>query len=260
MTAHRRDAVAVAVAATLADAGFLAPEDEAAAILDAVDASRGPLDELVRRRVAGEPLAWIVGRITFAGAEVRVDRGVFVPRPQTEALARRAIELLPDDGVAVDLCTGSGAIAVALRLTRPRARVLATDIDERAVANARTNGVDVRLGDLDVPLPGDLRGRIDVLTAVTPYVPSEEIHLLPRDVLAHEPRRALDGGPGGTALALRVIELVPRWLRAGGSVLLEIGGDQAAPLAEAMRSNGLTDVVVHADADGHDRAIEARTP
>jgi release factor glutamine methyltransferase len=249
-----------AVAATLARAGFLAPDDEARAILEAIDGGRGPLDELVRRRVAGEPLAWIVGRITFAGAEVRVDRGVFVPRPQTEALARRAIELLPDDGVAVDLCTGCGAIAVALRHARPRATIVATDDDERAVANARANGVDARLGDLDAPLPDELRGRVDVLTAVTPYVPTKEIHLLPRDVLDHEPRRALDGGPGGTALAIRVVELAPRWLRAGGAVLLEIGGDQAAPLGEAMRSNGLIDVVVHADDDGRDRAIEARAP
>jgi release factor glutamine methyltransferase len=249
-----------AVAATLADAGFLAPEDETAAILEAVDAGRGSLDEVVRRRVAGEPLAWIVGRITFGGAEVLVERGVFVPRPQTEALARRAIELLPHDGIAVDLCTGCGAIAVALRHARPRATIAATDLDGRAVANARANGVDARLGDLDAPLPDEFRGRVDVLTAVTPYVPSEEIHLLPRDVLEHEPRRALDGGPGGTALALRVIELAPRWLRPGAVVLLEIGGDQAAPLAEAMRSNGLTDVVVHADDDGRDRAIEARMP
>lgn len=248
------------VVATLAQAGFLAPEDEAAAILGAVDAGRGPLEELVRRRVAGEPLAWIVGRITFAGAEVVVERDVFVPRPQTEALARRAIELLPHDGIAVDLCTGCGAIAVALRLARPRATIAATDVDHRAVANARANGVDARLGDLDAPLPNELFGRVDVLTAVTPYVPSEEIHLLPGDVLEHEPRRALDGGPGGTALALRVIELAPRWLRPGGVVLLEIGGDQAAPLGEAMRANGLTDVVVHADDDGRDRAIEARAP
>jgi release factor glutamine methyltransferase len=249
-----------AVAATLADAGFLAPQGDAAEILEAVDAGRGSLEELVHRRVAGEPLAWIVGRITFAGADVRVDRGVFVPRAQTEALARRAIELLPEEGVAVDLCTGCGAIAVALRHARPGATIVATDLDERAVANAHSNGVEVRLGDLDAPLPDDLRGHVDVLTAVTPYVPSEEIHLLPRDVLEHEPRPALDGGPGGTALALRVIELSPRWLRPGGVVLLEIGGDQAAPLADAMRSNGLTDVVVHADDDGRDRAMQARMP
>ena len=256
MIDHRRDAVA----ATLADAGFLAPQEEARAILTAVDGGRGSLDDLVRRRVSGEPLAWVIGRIRFLDSEIRVDHGVFVPRAQTEGLAGRAIELLPDQGVAVDLCTGCGAIAVALRDARPRARIVATDLDERAVANARSNDVDVRLGDLDAPLPDELRGRVDVITAVTPYVPTQELHLLPRDVLEHEPRSALDGGPAGTELALRVVALAPRWLQTGGALLLEIGGEQAGSVDAAMVDAGLADVVVHTDDEGRDRAIEAHAP
>src|SRR5919109_3146373 len=158
------------------------------------------LDELVRRRLGGEPLAWITGSVRFCGARIRVRPGVFVPRPHTETLAIRASALLPDDGNCVDLCTGSGAVAVVVMAAHPGGNVVGTDIDPVAVACARENGVDARLGDLDEPLPHSLHGRVDVMTAVVPYVPTEALHLLPRDVLAHEPRRALDGGDGGTAM------------------------------------------------------------
>jgi release factor glutamine methyltransferase len=183
---------------------------------------------------------------------------VFVPRPHSEPLASRAAELLPQAGTAVDLCTGSGAVAAVLRAARPSATVLATDIDPAAVACARRNGILVLLGDLDEPLPPAVLGRVDVLTAVVPYVPSEELHLLPRDVLAHEPRRALDGGPGGTVLLERAAIASARWLATGGTVLLEIGGDQASAIDATLTAAGLSDVRVHRDADGQDRAIVAR--
>jgi release factor glutamine methyltransferase len=215
------------------------------------------LDEMVARRQRGEPLAWIVGSVDFCWLRVRVDPGVYVPRTHTEALARRASSLLPADGIAVDLCTGSGAVAAVLRSARPRATVLATDLDPLAIACARSNGITALLGDLDEPLPSDLEGRVDVLTGVVPYVPTQELHLLPRDVIAYEPRRALDGGPGGTALLERVAALSVRWLRAGGRVLLELGGDQAGPVAIAFSRAGLTSSLVHRDSDGRDRAIEA---
>jgi release factor glutamine methyltransferase len=144
-----------------------------------------------------------------------------------------------------------------MRSARPDATVLATDRDQVAIACARSNGVTALLGDLDEPLPPSVEGRVDVMTAVVPYVPTEELHLLPRDVLAFEPRHALDGGPGGTALLERVAELSARWLRPGGRLLLELGGDQARALAPTMAVAGLSTFRVHRDADGQDRAIEA---
>ena len=244
----------------LAAGGSLEPRAEADALLEAANDGVGPIERLVARRLAGEPLPWIIGWVRFCDARVLVDPGVFVPRPQTEALARRGVALLPAGGVAIDLCTGSGAIAVVLRSERPAASVIATDVDPLAVACARRNGVEALLGDLDEPLPPALRERVDVVTAVVPYVPTEELHLLPRDVLAHEPARALDGGPGGTAVLERAARAAARWLRPGGTVLLELGGDQADEVSSTMARAGLTAIRVHRDDDGRDRAIEARQP
>jgi release factor glutamine methyltransferase len=241
----------------LAAAGCVAPAEEAEELLRAAGAGVGVLDELVARRERGEPLAWITGSVDFCGIRVRVDRGVYVPRAQTEALARRAASLLPAGGIAVDLCTGSGAVAAVMRSGRPDATVLATDRDQAAIRCARSNGVDALLGDLDEPLPPSLERRVDVMTAVVPYVPTEELHLLPRDVIAYEPRHALDGGLRGTALLERVAELSVRWLDPGGRLLLELGGDQARTLARTMSVVGLSKLRVHRDAEGNDRAIEA---
>jgi release factor glutamine methyltransferase len=244
----------------LAAGGSVEPGAEADALLEAADDGVGPIDRLLARRLDGEPLPWITGWVWFCDERILVDPGVFVPRPQTEALARRAVALLPADGIAVDLCTGSGAIAVVLRSARPAASVIATDVDPVAVACARRNGVEALSGDLDEPFPLSLRERVDVVTAVVPYVPTEELHLLPRDVLAHEPARALDGGPGGTAVLERAALVAERWLRPGGSVLLELGGDQADELSATMTDAGLTAIRVHRDDEGRDRAIEARRP
>lgn len=242
----------------LADGGFVAPDAEADALLAASDEGVGSIDDLIARRLAGEPLASITGSVTFCGLRVRIDPGVFVPRPHTEALARRAVEIPPPDGAAVDLCTGSGAVAMLLRSSHPQATVVGTDVDPVAIACARRNGIHAVLGNLDEPLPPSLRGRVDLITAVVPYVPTEELHLLPRDVLAHEPRRALDGGSRGTAVLVRAAEAAVGWLRPGGSVLLELGGDQAREATGILTDLGLTDLRVHADEDGQDRAIEAR--
>ncbi len=180
----------------LAGAGCVAADEEAVELVaSAPDADS--LEALVARRVAGEPLAWLTGTSRFCGTDVAVDPGVYVPRWQSETLAERAASLLPDRGTAVDLATGSGAIALVLSRRRPGARVVGTDVDPRAVACARRNGVTVLEGPLDDPLPDDLAGRVDVLCGVLPYVPTGALHLLPRDVLAYEPRRALDGGPDG---------------------------------------------------------------
>lgn len=242
----------------MAEGGCVAPGEEADALLEAWSLGARTLEELTARRLRGEPLAWITGYVEFCGIHVRVAPGVFVPRPHTEWLARRASDLLPPGGIAVDLCTGSGAVAVTFGSARPEATVIATDIDPRAVDCALSNGVDALLGNLDEPLPAELRGHVDVVTAVVPYVPSEHLHLLPRDVLAHEPRTALDGGPGGTQLLQRAAEAAAELLQPGGSVLLELGGDQAGELTGTLSDIGFTEIRVHRDDDGQDRSIEAR--
>jgi release factor glutamine methyltransferase len=248
------------VVRTLAEGGCVAPDAEAEALLRASSEGVGPIEELIARRLRGEPLAWITGWARFCGIRIRVDPGVFVPRPHTETLARRAVSLLPTGGIAVDLCTGSGAVAAVLGSGRPRVTLVATDVDPRAVACACRNGVRALVGQLDEPLPLSIRGRVDVMTGVVPYVPTEELHLLPRDVLDNEPRRALDGGPRGTTVLVQAAEAATRWLRPGGSVLLEIGGNQAGELATTLTDIGLREIRVHRDDEGHDRAIEARRP
>ncbi len=199
-----------------------------------------------------------MGSVDFCGTQVKVHAGVYVPRRQTEPLTRRAAALLPPTGVAVDLCTGSGAIARVLRELAPSATVVATDVDAAAVACARDNGVDALLGDLDEPLPASLRRRVDVITAVVPYVPTGALRFLPRDVTAFEPRVALDGGEHGLGPLFSVIGRSTRWLRPGGRLLTELGGDQAAPVTARMEAAGFGDVIVLRDDDGDDRGIEAR--
>jgi release factor glutamine methyltransferase len=173
-------------------------------------------------------------------------------------MATEAVARLPERGIAVDLCTGAGAIAVVLARRRPGAMVVATEIDPVAVACARANGVEVFEGELAAPLPTALRGEVDVVTAVVPYVPTGELHLLPRDVLAHEARQALDGGHDGTELLVRAATEAADLLRPGGSLLFELGGDQAELLEPTLVALDFDDLERMADDDGDLRAIVAR--
>lgn len=245
------------VTATLAAAGFLSADDEAAALIAAAGAGAQALDELVARRLTGEPLAWITGTTTFCGAEIRVEPGVYVPRPHSEALALAAARRLPAHGVAVDVCTGSGAIAATLVRLRPAAHVIATDIDARAVACARRNGVRALRGDLLQPLPRALAAQIDVVIAVVPYVPTAGLAYLQRDTFTFESPLAYDGGPDGSRLLRRVIRTGARWVRDAGALLLELGGDQAALIAHDLERAGFTVDTVLRDEDGDVRGLEA---
>jgi release factor glutamine methyltransferase len=216
--------------ARLEAAGCVAASEEAAMLRSAAGSDTALLEAMVRRRETGEPVEWIVGWAPFCGLRVGMSAGVYVPRVQTEGLALRAASLLPPGGVAVDLATGSGAIALVMAAAVPSARVVATELDPVAAACGRANGVEVYEGDLDSGLPPSLAGRVDVLTANVPYVPTDAIRLLPRDVQAYEPRLALDGGPDGLDLVRRVLdEVAPKWLRPGtGVVLVEVGVDRSA--------------------------------
>ena len=232
----------------LAAAGCVAADEEAEMLTEAAGGDPGRLDALVGRRERGEPVEWIVGWAPFCGRRVIVHPGVYVPRVQTEVLARRAASLVRTGGVAVDLATGSGAVAAVLR-SAGATEVVATELDPVAAACARANGVTVFEGDLDEPLPARYERNVDVLTANVPYVPTTAIALLPRDVQDHEPRLALDGGADGLDLVRRVLALAPRWLRPGtGRVLVEIGPDQAAA--------NFPDLVHHRDEEDDVRALE----
>ena len=246
-----------ALAARLARGGCVAAEDEARELAAAADGDGALLRSLADRRLSGEPLAWITGHSPFGQLDVRVDRGVYVPRWQSLALARRAAARLPDRGIAIDLCTGSGAIAAALGAARPTARVVGTDIDPRAVACARANGVEAYHGDLFAAVPPDLSGTTDVVVAVVPYVPNRELHLLPRDTLQFEDAGHYDGGPDGTDVMRRVLTEAPRFLRRGGAVLLELGGDQAGVLSPLLARLGYGPVWTWTDEDGDLRGLEA---
>jgi len=254
-----------AVTRELAAAGCVSAAAEARWLVEeAADPEK--LRAMVARRVAGEPLQYVVGWAPFGWLRLRVGPGVFVPRPETEGLADRAAAHLRAAGressppVAVDLCTGSGAIACFLAAEVPGARVLATELDPAALAWARINsdryGVELLAGDLDAPLPAELAGRVDVLCANVPYVPSGAIPTLPRDVRDHEPRLALDGGPDGLDVLRRVAAGAGRWLAPGGVLLCEIGDDQGEAAAALLAGAGLTEVAVLPDLVGRDRIVE----
>jgi release factor glutamine methyltransferase len=241
---------------TLRAAGCVFAEEEADLLTEAA-ADRDALDALVARRVAGMPLEHLLGRVEFGGLRLAVAPGVFVPRRRTEAVVHEAAALVRARAVApvvVDLCCGAGAIAAALAEDLRRgggpspAELHATEIDPVAVGCARRNlepyGGVVHLGDLDAPLPLALRGRVDVLVANVPYVPTGAITTMPPEARDHEPRRALDGGPDGLDVARRFVAAAPLWLAPGGAMLVETGERQAPVLAGAVAAQGLQPRIV----------------
>ena len=252
------DQVLARVTEQLRRAGCVAAEAEAVELVEAAGGDAEGLDELVARRSLGEPLAWLVGSMRFCDEVVGVEPGVFVPRLQSEQLAIEAAARLPPGGLAVDLCTGAGAIAVVLVHRRPSARVVATEIDPLAVACARANGIEVYEGDMAAAVPDELWGRADVVTAIVPYVPTDALRLLPRDVIAYEPRLALDGGVDGTRLLARAVREAAGLLRRGGSLVVELGGDQAERIRPVLDETGYHDVELFHDEDHDLRALAAR--
>ncbi|MCG8921949.1 putative protein N(5)-glutamine methyltransferase [Lentzea sp. CC55] len=218
-------------------AGCVFAEDEAALL---EEAATGPhhLEELVAQRVAGLPLEHVVGWAVFCGQRIVVTKGVFVPRHRTELLVDLATDLEPD--VVVDLCCGSGAVGAVLRHRLPTATVYAADIDPVAVACARKNLTNVFEGDLFDALPTHLRGRIDVVVANVPYVPTDDIAFMPVEARDHEARVALDGGADGLEVLHRVAAQAAHWLRPGGHLLSETSERQAPAALAAFTAAGLT--------------------
>ena len=242
-----------ALIARLRAAGCVFAEDEAR-LLQSSAADPASLETMVQRRIAGEPLEYVLGWAEFCGLRIAVDAAVFVPRQRTEFLVRQAAELLRAAGdgpgaagrppVALDMCCGSGAIGVALAAIVGDIDLYSADVDPAAVRCARGNvaavGGRVFLGDLFEPLPTALRGRVEILTANTPYVPTGAIGMMPPEARLHERLVALDGGPDGLAVVRRVAAQARDWLAPGGHLLVEANERQAPEAAECFARNGLT--------------------
>jgi release factor glutamine methyltransferase len=235
-----------ALVARLRAAGCVFAEDEARLLTEAAGTA-AELDALTERRAAGEPLEHLVGAVEFCGLRVAVGPGVFVPRQRTAALVARAAEVaravVGRRPVAVDLCCGCGAVGLALAAAVDLAELHAADVDPAALPWARRNlgpvGGQVHGGDLYDALPARLRGRVDVLVANAPYVPTPALGLLPPEARLHEPATALDGGADGLDVHRRIAAGATAWLAPGGVLLVEVGEEQAPVLAEVLTRSGL---------------------
>lgn len=242
-----------AVVARLREAGCVFAEDEAR-LLVAEGRTPAEVTAMVDRRVAGEPLEQVLGWAEFAGLRISMAPGVFVPRRRSELLVRVASRILERSRhrrgaragvpVVVDLCCGTGAIGVAVAVAAAPTGVElhASDIDPAAVACARDNlavvGGQAHEGDLFDTLPANLLGRVDLLLANAPYVPTAAIALMPPEARLHEPNLALDGGADGLVLHRRIAADAARWLAPGGHLLIETSRRQAAQTAEAFVDGG----------------------
>jgi release factor glutamine methyltransferase len=239
-------------------------EDEAELLLGNASTPDN-LEHMVRQRVAGLPLEQIVGWAEFAGLRIGVQPGVFVPRQRTQLLLRHAVQLAPPRPMVVELCCGSAALSLALATTLEGVELYATDIDPAAVQCAGRNlahltpPARVLHGDLYESLPLALAGRVDLLLANAPYVPTESIALMPPEARLYEPRVALDGGADGLDVQRRIAADATHWLAPHGHLLVETSRSQAADSVAILQRHGLaTEVVISDELDA--TAVIGRLP
>ncbi len=269
-----------ALVARLRAAGCVFAEDEATLLEEETAGDPDRLEALVARRTGGEPLEHVLGRAELRGVRVRVDPGVFVPRRRTGLLVEEATRRVGRRGLAaaggggqplvvVDLCCGSGALGLVLATElssseagAPCVELHAADVDPAAVACAAHNvaavGGRAHLGDLFDALPPALRGRVDVLLANVPYVPTDAIATLPPEARDHEARVALDGGGDGLDVLRRVAAGAPSWLAPGGHLLTEVSEGQVEAVVEVLRGAGLAVRVVRDDEIGATGVVATR--
>ncbi len=233
------------------------------------DGELGRYRALIKRRRVGEPIAYILGRREFFALPLRVDRRVLIPRPDTEVLVETALRETRDRhlyGRMLDLCTGSGCVAIAFAKERPTWRIFAVDLSAEAAALARENvqragvvhNLAVLEGDLFAALPD--AACFELITANPPYIPSAEIEGLDADVRDFEPRLALDGGADGLAITRRIVESAARYLTPGGLLALEGGFDQAPAVAALLEAAGFNQITRAKDLAGIERVVIGRKP
>lgn len=234
--------------------------------LYAPDFVQTKLDELLKRRMQGEPLAYLVGEWEFYGLSLKITPEVFIPRPDTETLADRAIALMKQAGAGgriLDLCAGSGCIGLAVTSKVPGIRAVLLDASPDSVQlckeNARKNHLSGRVtylqGDAKVP-PASPLGEFDIISCNPPYIKTEDIQTLDSSVRDFEPHMALDGGTDGLDFYRAI---APAWrasLRPGGSLLFEVGFGQAEAVKEILRSSGYQNIQNYTDASGIARVVE----
>ena len=232
----------------LARAGCVYAEEEAAVLVEAA-ATVDDLAAMVTRRTAGEPLEHVVGWAEFRGLRVLVGAGVFVPRLRSGLVVDVAVSALRgladrrrDDVVVVDLCCGAGALGAAVAAEVPGVVLHAADADQRAVEYAERNlrpwGGRVHSGDLWDAVPPRLRGEVDLVLASPPYVPTDELRLLPTEARGFEAPLALDGGPDGLDVVRRIAGDAPAWLAPGAWLALEVGESQVDAAADLLQDRG----------------------
>jgi len=244
------DQIFTIIVTKLREAGCVFAEDEARLLITSAR-TLTDLSSMVEQRTTGLPLEHIIGWAEFCGLRIAVDQGVFVPRHRTAFLVSQAAALIQSGAVVLDLCCGSGAVGAVLASYLERIELYATDIDPTAVQcalrNITTAGGRVYQGDLYEPLPRKLRGRVNVLVANAPYVPTKAIELLPPEARVHEPRLALDGGADGLDVQRRVVAAAPLWLAPGGHLLVETSERQAPQTVSIFTQHGLIPQVTSSD-------------
>ncbi|WP_297909834.1 peptide chain release factor N(5)-glutamine methyltransferase [Thiomonas sp.] len=240
--------------------------------LDAAGLER--LDTLIARRLAGEPLAYLLERQRFMELELLARPSALIPRRETEMLGEAALELLRQAAAAggspccIDVCCGSGNLALAMARAVPAARVHGADLSAQALDLARENAVQLGLeqrvhwheGDLLAPFDGtSWAGTVDVLISAPPYISSARLDTMPREIIGFEPAMAFDGGAFGVGILMRLLRQAPELLRAGGWLCVEVGLGQGSAMTQLARRDARYDEVrAVRDDQGHERVLLAR--
>ncbi len=248
-----------------------ASESRELAPLSADGVQQSMLEQLVARRLAGEPLAYLTGREHFMGLEMLSAPQALIPRVESELLARACIELLRAplaraSATIIDLCTGSGNVAYAMAAALPSCEVFGSDLSADAIALAARNGrhlglqgrVELRVGDLLGAFEPKFAGRVDLISCVPPYIQTTKVEQMAAEIAAHEPALAFDGGPFGVSVLMRLVEDAPQFLRTGGWLAVEVGLGQGPALMRRLQRNpAYTEVRTLEDENGAMRAILA---